>query len=106
VPAQRAAVLHAGSEPTRPSFTAVLGDAGTPPVRAASLASAPRTNDGLGLGSSRAEVERALGPGKTRLLCGYEAVRYEPASPALWEAELWFIYRKARVVAFARYEAV
>ncbi|MFY9780256.1 MAG: hypothetical protein WAJ85_07085 [Candidatus Baltobacteraceae bacterium] len=106
VPSERAVELHAGSEADEASFTAVLGEAAAPPVRVVSLTASLRTKEGLGLGSSRTEVERALGPGRARSLCGHEVVRYEPALPEMSEAELWFIYRNGRVVAFARYEAV
>ncbi len=106
VPSQHAVVLDSGSDPDESSFTAVLGEASSPPRAVASLAKAPRTRDGLGLGSSRAEVERALGPAHPTALCGYDVVRYQPLREVMSESEMWIVYRHGRVVAFARYQAV
>jgi hypothetical protein len=101
-------VLHAGSEAEESSYSAVVGEVTAPPPRAlAAFPSAVTTSEGLGIGSTRAAVERVLGPGKARhTTCGTEVVRYIPAMPAISEAHLWFVYRNGVVVAFARYEAV
>jgi hypothetical protein len=107
VPAAHAVVLHAGSEAEETSFSAVVGEVATAPPRALATAPATRTREGLGLGSTRADVERILGPGRLHhTACGTDVVQYVPATPAISEAHLWFIYRNNRVVAFARYEAV
>jgi hypothetical protein len=69
---------------------------------------APRKAPGgkVGLGSTRADVERAFGLARPETHCGYEVVRYEPAQPVISEAEIWFIYRAGVVVAWTFYEAV
>ena len=78
-----------------------------PPGSVVAFATATKTHEALGLGSTRTAVERVLGPGAARhTACGTDVVRYVPAQPAMSEASLWFIYRNGRVVAFARYEAV
>jgi H2-forming N5,N10-methylenetetrahydromethanopterin dehydrogenase-like enzyme len=106
VPSARAVVLHAGSEAQEDSFTAVIADAGAPPRAVAILARAPRAGAGLGLGSTRAAVEAALGAGRASSRCGFDVVRYEPEPAAASEAVMWFLYRAGVVVAIARYEAV
>ena len=105
-PSQHAIVLRAVSDEGEDSFTAVLGEASNPPAGLATLTSAPRTGDGLGLGSTRVQVERVLGPAHPALLCGYQVVRYEPAQPVISESEIWFVYRDGKVVAISRYDAV
>ena len=104
--AAHAVVLHAGSEAQEDSFTAIVADASAPPRAVATLAAPPRLNGGIGLGSTRAAVEGALGAGHAKTLCGFDVVRYEPRPPAASEAEMWFFYRAGVVVAVARYEAV
>jgi hypothetical protein len=108
IPSAHAVLLHAGSEAEESAYSAVIGEADTaPPGSVVSFATATRTREALGLGSTRAAVERVLGAGAARhTACGTDVVRYVPAQPAMSEASLWFIYRKGRVVAFARYEAV
>jgi hypothetical protein len=108
VPSAHAVVLHAGSEAEESSYSAVVGEAETPPPGLiVTLAAATRTREALGLGSTRAAVERVLGAGTAHhTACGTDVVRYVPAQPAMSEASLWFVYRNGRVVAFARYEAV
>jgi hypothetical protein len=107
VPAEHAVTLHAGSEPDESAFSAVVGEAGETPGVLATLPAAPRTAEGLGLGSLRSAVERVLGPARAqRTSCGTDVVRYIPRNPVMSESEMWFVYRNGRVVAFARYEAV
>jgi hypothetical protein len=106
VPSAGAIVMHAGSEAEEEDFTAVVAGAAAAPRPLATLVAAPRLGGGLGLGSSRADVEVAIGPGHAKTLCGFDVVRYAPRPAEESEAELWFIYRAGRVVAFARYEAV
>ena len=106
VPSARAIVLHAGSEAQEDSFTAVVADAGAPPRAVTVLRAAPRLGGGIGLGSTRAAVETALGTGRAKTVCGFDVVRYEPRPPAASEAEMWFFYRRGVVIALARYEAV
>jgi hypothetical protein len=106
VPSVHAVVIHAGSEAQEDDFTAVFAGAGAPPRAVAALPSAPRAHGDIGLGSSRAAVEAALGAGRAKALCGFDVVRYEPRPAAASAAEMWFFYRAGRVVAFARYEAV
>jgi hypothetical protein len=106
VPSAHAVVLHAGSEAQEDSFTALVADAGAPPRTVNVLQAAPRVGGGIGLGSTRAAVETALGTGRAKTLCGFDVVRYEPRPPAASEAEMWFFYRSGIVVAVARYEAV
>jgi hypothetical protein len=106
VPAARAALLHAGSEAQEDSFTALVADAGAPPRAVAALPAAPRLGGAIGLGSTRAAVDAALGTGRAKALCGFDVVRYEPRPAAASEAEMWFFYRGGVVVAIARYEAV
>ena len=106
VPSARAVVLHFGSEAQEESFTAVIADASVPPRAVAILARAPRAGAGLGLGSTRAAVEAALGAGHASSRCGFDVVRYEPQPAAASDAVMWFFYRGGGVVAIARYEAV
>jgi hypothetical protein len=108
IPSAHAVVLHAGSEAEESSYSAVVGETDTvPPGSVVTLAEATKTREALGLGSTRAAVERVLGAGTAhRTACGTDVVRYVPAQPAMSEASLWFVYRNGRVVAFARYEAV
>jgi hypothetical protein len=106
VPSAHAVVLHAGSEAQEDSFTALVAGAGAPPRAVAALSLAPAVGGGIGLGSSRAAVEAALGVGNAKTLCGFDVVRYEPRPPAASEAEMWFFYRHGVVVAVTRYEAV
>jgi hypothetical protein len=108
VPSAHAVLLHAGSEAEESTYSAVIGEADTaPPGSVVSFATPTRTREALGLGSTRAAVERVLGAGTARrTACGTDVVRYVPAQPAMSEASLWFVYRNGRVVAFARYEAV
>jgi hypothetical protein len=109
VPAAHAVLVHAGSEADESSFSAVLTDAGAPTPRhaVATMDSAPRTSEGLGLGSTRARVEAVLGAARTHhTSCGTDVVHYVPVHPQISEASLWFVYRNGIVVAFARYEAV
>jgi hypothetical protein len=106
IPPAHAVVLHAGSEAQEDSFTALVAAAGAPPRAVAALPVAPRVGGGIGLGSSRAAVEAALGAGHAKTLCGFDVVRYEPRPPAASEAEMWFFYRRGVVVAVTRYEAV
>jgi hypothetical protein len=61
---------------------------------------------GIGLGSTRGVVEAALGAGRSKTLCGFDVVRYEPRPQQASEGELWFFYRANVVAAIARYEAV
>ncbi|MBV9408656.1 MAG: hypothetical protein JO164_07520 [Candidatus Eremiobacteraeota bacterium] len=104
VPSMHAVVLHAGSEALEETFTAVVA-AHAPPRAVAVLREAPRAG-GLGLGSTRAAVEHALGRGRTAKRCDFDVVRYEPVPAAISDAEMWFFYRAGVVVALARYEAV
>ena len=108
VPSAHAVLLHAGSEAEESSYSAVVGEADTvPPGSVVTFASMTKTHEGLGLGSTRAAVERVLGAGAAHhTACGTDVVRYVPAQPAMSEASFWFVYRNGRVVAFARYEAV
>jgi hypothetical protein len=108
IPSAHAVVLHAGSEAEESSYSAVVGETDTvPPGSVVTLTEATKTREALGLGSTRAAVERVLGAGTAhRTACGTDVVRYVPAQPAMSEASLWFVYRNGRVVAFARYEAV
>jgi hypothetical protein len=106
VPSANAIVMNSGNDAREEAVTAVVAGTVTPPRSLASLGSAPRLGGGLGLGSSRADVERALGPGRAKTQCGFEVVRYAPQPAMESESELWFIYRAGRVVAVARYEAV
>lgn len=106
IPSSHAAVIHAGSEGEEWTYTAVLSNVPSPPKPLTALSSAPRTVGDVGLGSSRAAVEKIFGPGHSTSACGYDVVRYEPSTPAASEAELWFIYRHGSVAAFMRYEAV
>lgn len=107
IPLAHAVAFNAGSDPDEWTFTAVVGDVTTfPPRGAATLTHVPRTLDGLGLGSSRAEVEEALGPARAQRRCGYDVVRYVASPAGGSDGEMWFVYRDARVVAFARFEAV
>ena len=106
VPQAGAIVLQAGSEAQEDSFTALVMDASAPPRAVAALPAAPRLRGNIGLGSTRAAVETALGAGRAKTLCGFDVVRYEPRPAAISEEELWFFYRAGVVVAIARYEAV
>ena len=106
IPSAHAVVLHAGSEAQEDSFTALVGDAAAPPRTVATLPAAPRLDGALGLGSTRAAVESALGRGRAKALCGFDIVRYEPRPAGASEAEMWFFYRAGVVVAVAMYEAV
>ncbi|MBV8580877.1 MAG: hypothetical protein JO225_09055 [Candidatus Eremiobacteraeota bacterium] len=103
-PSAHAVVLHAGSEALEEAFTAVVA-ADAPPRAVAVLRAAPRAG-ALGLGSTRAAVERALGPGRAKHLCDFMVVRYQPVPAEISNAEMWFFYRDGVVVAIARYEAV
>jgi hypothetical protein len=105
VPAVSAVVLFAGSAAQEDSFTAVIADASAPPRTVATLAAGPRAH-GLGIGSARADVQRALGAGRAKTVCGFDVVRYQPVPAGASVAEMWFFYRNGRVVALARYEAV
>ena len=100
----KAAVFNAGSDAGGWEYNAVIGDATPPPQGVYGMLQPPKTEDGLGLGSSRADVEAALGSGRVARRCGYDVVRYvgDPAS----SGEMWFIYRQSRVAAFARYETL
>jgi len=108
IPSAHAVELHAGSEAEESSYSAVLGEADTaPPGSIVTLAAGTKTHEALGLGSTRAAVERVLGAGTAHhTACGTDVVRYVPRQTAISEASLWFVYRNGRVVAFARYEAV
>lgn len=88
------------------TFIALVPAPSLPPPRVVSVLPATPRAHGLTLASTRTEVERVLGPGRTKTLCGYEVVRYEPRPPAASVAEMWFFYRNGRVAAIARYEAV
>lgn len=106
VPPAHTLVLHAGSEAQEDSFTAILAaPAALPPRTIAMLAHGPRAH-GLTVGSTRAEVERVLGPGHATSLCGYDVVRYEPQPAQISISEMWFFYSDNRVVAITQYEAV
>jgi hypothetical protein len=106
IPSSHAAVIHAGSEGEEWTYTAVIANVPSPPKPLVALSSAPRTAGKVGLGSTRAEVEKVFGTGNSTSACGYEVVRYEPSTPAASEAEAWFIYRRGAVAAFMHYEAV
>jgi hypothetical protein len=106
VPRAGAIVLEADSVAQEDSFTALVMEAGAPPRAVAALPAVPRLSGNLGLGSTRAAVEAALGAGKAKTLCGFDVVRYEPRPQAISEEEMWFFYRAGVVVAIARYEAV
>jgi hypothetical protein len=106
VPSANAVVMHAGSEAEEEDFNAVVSGVTGAPRPLATFAAAPRLSGGLGLGSTRADVEFALGHALPKTGCGFDVVRYVPRPAEASEAELWFIYRAGRVVAFARYEAV
>lgn len=104
IPSAHALVLRA--QASEDDFVAVVAEPSGPPPRAlASLAATPRAR-GLGMGSSRADVERALGTGRAKPMCGYDVVRYSVEPPAASVAEIWFFYRAGIVAALARYEAV
>jgi hypothetical protein len=104
VPSANALVLHA--EAAEDNFVAVVAEPPAPPPRAlVTLSAAPRAH-GLGLRSTRADVERALGAGRAKTMCGYDVVRYRVEPPAASVAEMWFFYRGGIVAALARYEAV
>ena len=106
VPSAGAAELHYGSEAQEESYSAVLGEAGTPPRAVETKARTARIG-AVGLGSTRADVERLLGPGRTlHTACGTDVVTYVQSPQEISFAYAWFIYRAGRVVAFARYEAV
>jgi len=102
---QHAAVLHVGSEDAESDYIAVLADAPKPPRTLATLRETPRIG-AIGLGSTRAAVERAFGTAKSTAACGFDVVRYEPQPAVISEAALWFIYRDGVVVGFSRLEAV
>jgi hypothetical protein len=106
IPPAGAVVLHAGSEAQEDSFTAVVADTSAPPRTVGTRPAAPRLSGGIGLGSTRGAVEAVLGAGRSKTLCGFDIVRYEPRPQQASEAELWFFYRAGIVAAFARYEAV
>lgn len=101
VPSTGDAVLAfdgAGGEDT---FTAVI--AGTPaPPRAVAAPAAPPRAGGIGLGSTRAAVESALGAARANVLCGLGVVHYSQSQPRASVAELWVFYRDGIVVALAR----
>jgi GNAT superfamily N-acetyltransferase len=104
VPRAHAIVLRAQEQ--EGLFLALVPEPAAPPPRTiAALAAAPRAH-GLGLGSTRADVERALGRGRAKTACGYDVVRYDVQPPAASVAEMWFFYRAGLVAAIARYEAV
>ena len=100
----KAAVFNAGSDPGGWQFNAVIGDATPPPLGAYGMLAPPKTEDGLSLGSSRADVEALIGPAHPEHRCGYDVVRYVgvPASAT----QMWFVYRAGRVAAFARYDTL
>jgi hypothetical protein len=106
VPSANAVVMHAGSEAEEDDFTAVVAGVTGAPRALATLGAAPRLGGGLGLGSTRADVEFALGRALPKTGCGFDVVRYVPRPAEESEAELWIIYHAGRVVAFARHEAV
>jgi hypothetical protein len=105
VPSAHALVLNSGSEAGEDSFTAVIPDGPAPPRTVAALSAAPRAGK-LGLGSTRAEVERILGPGRVKKMCGLDVVRYQPRPQYMTQSEMWFFYRDSRVIALSRYQAV
>lgn len=106
VPRAGAIVLEADSVAQEDSFIALVMAAGAPPRAVAALPAAPRLGGNIGLGSTRAAVEAALGAGNAKTRCGFDVVRYEERPQAISEAEMWFFYRAGVVVAVARYEAV
>jgi hypothetical protein len=103
---RRVAILHAGSEADESDFAAVLSGASAPPRTLATLPDAPHFGAGLGIGSTRAAVERVLGWAKSTPACGFDLVRYEPKQPVISESTLWIVYRHGVVAAFSRYVAV
>jgi len=88
----------AGGEDT---FTAVIAGTPVPPRAVAAPAAVPRAG-GIGLGSTRAAVESALGAGRANVLCGLGVVHYSQSQPRGSVAELWVFYRNGIVVALAR----
>jgi len=100
----KAAVFNAGGDAAGWQFNAVVGDATPPPQGVYGTPQPPKTADGLGLGSSRADIEAAMGPAHPERRCGYDVVKYVgvPASAL----QMWFVYRTGRVVAFARFETL
>jgi hypothetical protein len=63
------------------------------------LPSAPGIGGGIGLGSTRAAVERSFGPARAKAACGFEVVHYSQSEPRPSVAELWFFYRNGAVTA-------
>lgn len=106
VPSANAVVMHAGSEAEEEDFTAVVAGVTGAPRALATFAAAPLLGGSLGLGSTRAQVELALGKALPKTGCGFDVVRYVPNPAEQSEAELWIIYHAGRVVAYARHEAV
>ncbi len=99
------AVLNAGSEADESSFTAVFAAAPKPPRALVALDATPRAGH-VGIGTSRATIERLLGKAHATHACGEDIVRYEPRNPVMSEAEIWFFYRAGVVAGFVRYDAV
>ncbi len=100
-----AAVLEKGG-PEEDSFLAVLADTPAPSIPVVALRGVPRLGLGLGLGSTRATVEAALGAARSESACGLDAVHYGPRPQPASEADVWFFYRSGVVVGFVHWEAV
>ena len=99
VPSAAAAVLDFVGAGDEDSFSAVIASAAAPPRAVVTRSSAPRTKNGIGLGSTRAAVEAAVGRARSKAACGFDVVHYSQSEPRASVAELWFFYRGGAVTA-------
>ena len=99
VPSAGAAVMEWVGTGDEDDTAAVIANAGAPPRAVVTLPSVPHTKSGLGLGSTRSAVEAALGPARSKTVCGFDVVHYSQSEPRASVAELWFFYRRGTVTA-------
>lgn len=106
VPQNGAAVMGFDGAGGEDSFVAVIAATAPPPRAVVALPAAPRAGGTIGLGSTRPAVESALGPGRSKPMCGFDVVHYSQSEPRASVAEMWFFYRGGVVAAIARSEGV